>query len=158
MCVCWGGGAALLAAERWSLSSTVGPGIHRLQEEALGAITGSISYTRFHVIGDLPGDYRERYMSRIQHLAFRPLGVDEEVEERTGWCSVEQPLDVTLQDDKVFFNEYLNLGVRTDRWRIPSSLLKAQLRAQERTIMMITGIRKGKYYLGSKDFSGSGRV
>ncbi len=108
----------------------------------MGAITGSISYTRFHVIGDLPDDFRERFMGRIQHLTFRPLTVDEEIEERTGWCSVEQPLDLELDEDKVLFNEYLNLGLRTDRWRIPSSLLKARLRDQERAFMEQTGREK----------------
>lgn len=98
----------------------------------MGAFRGSISFSKFHVRGELPADYRDRFMESIQHHAFRDLDPSEELDQRMGWCSIEHPFDVELIHDKVFFGDYLNLGLRTDTWRIPSSLFKASFREAER--------------------------
>ena len=81
-------------------------------------------------------------MSAIQHRVFRELSVEEEAEERAGWCNVEHPLDLDLDHDKVFFNDYLNLGLRVDRWRIPGNLFKATFKDAERAYLAETGKEK----------------
>lgn len=97
----------------------------------MGALKGSISYSKHFVRGELPEGFRDTFVERIRLRSFRPLTPDEE-EPRVGWCSIENPLDVELDHNKVFFNSYLNLGLRIDRWMIPGPLFKAHFSAAER--------------------------
>ena len=108
----------------------------------MGAFRGSISFTKFHVRGELPADFRDRFVESIRMRAFRDLDPSEELDERTGWCSIEHPFDLDLAYEKVFFNDYLNLGLRTDVWRIPSSLFKASFREAERAYLAEHGAEK----------------
>lgn len=98
----------------------------------MGALKGTISYSKFYVRGELPDDFRDRFVERVRLRAFRPLTVEEEDEVRIGWCAIANPLDCDLDYDKMFFNSYLNLGLRTDRWQIPSPLFKAHFGEAER--------------------------
>lgn len=98
----------------------------------MGALNGSIAYTKYYVEGELPADYRERFVERVQQLVFVPLRADEEEEERTGWCSIEHPFDLDLDEYKIYYNEYINLGLRTDKWRLPGPLVKAHMTEAER--------------------------
>ena len=113
-----------------------------LKETVLGAFRGSITYTRFHVRGELPADFRDRFVEAIQLRAFRELDPGEDVEFREGWCSIEHPFDVDLTPEKVFFNGYLNLGFRVDTWRIPGALFKASIRDAERQFLAAHGTEK----------------
>lgn len=108
----------------------------------MGAFRGSITYTRFHVRGELPSDFRERFVTAIGLRAFRDLDPAEDVEHRAGWCSIEHPFDVDLTSEKVFFNGYLNLGLRVDTWRIPGPLFKASFREAEREYLATHGGEK----------------
>lgn len=108
----------------------------------MGAFRGSITYSRFHVRGELPADFRERFVESIRLRAFRDLDPAEEAEFRAGWCSIEHPFDVDLTPEKVFFNGYLNLGFRVDTWRIPSALFKASFRDAERQYLATHGGEK----------------
>jgi len=91
----------------------------------LGALKGSISYSKFYVRGELPDDFRDRFVERVGLRVFRPLVPEEDAGERAGWCSIAHPFDTELDHEKIFFNGYLNLGLRIDRWVIPSALFKA---------------------------------
>lgn len=108
----------------------------------MGAFRGSITFRKFHVRGELPPDFRERFVEAIRHRAFRPLDPAEDVELRVGWCSIEHPFDLDLRHDQIFFNDYLNLGVRTDTWRIPRPLFQASFREAERQYLATHGLSK----------------
>lgn len=101
----------------------------------MGALKGSISYTKYYVDGELPHDFKVMFVERVQQFAFLPLTAEDEDEERTGWCSVEHPFDLDLDEHKVLFNEYLNLGLRTDKWRLPGALVKAHTTEAERAYL-----------------------
>lgn len=98
----------------------------------MGALKGTITYTKLYVRGELPDGFRDSFVERIRLRAFQPLTVEDDVEQRAGWCSIEDPLDTELDHNKIYFNSYLNLGLRTDRWVIPGPLLKAHLAEAER--------------------------
>lgn len=98
----------------------------------MGLFTGGLSYARYFVEGDVADHPREAYLSRIQHYAIRELELDDEEEEAFGWCSVESPLDTEFAIEKVFFNEYILIGLRFDRWKVPASLLNAHAIRAER--------------------------
>jgi recombination associated protein RdgC len=98
------------------------------------ALRGSLTYARFFVEGGaaaLPDDHRERFMRSIRLRAMRPLEPDDEELERSGWSKIGEPHEIELTYDDVFFNEYVNLTFRTDRWVIPTPLLKSKLKEAE---------------------------
>jgi recombination associated protein RdgC len=97
----------------------------------VSALKGSLTYARLFVEGDLPKDFRDRFTKAIRLRAMKPLEPDEEVLERNGWCAVGEPFELDPAYEDVFYNEYLNLGFRTDKWAIPGALLRAKLREAE---------------------------
>jgi recombination associated protein RdgC len=112
----------------------------------LGALRGSLTFSRFFVVGDLADDLPGWSLKRIRASASQPLDPDEDTPERHGWASVEDPFDTDLDHEKVFFNEYVVLSLRVDRWVVPGPLLKAHLREAEEKLLE----RKGMEKLGRK--------
>jgi hypothetical protein len=98
----------------------------------VGAIKGNVSYTRFYVWGELEGSFQDRFMRSIKNRTFEPLVSQEPDEEHMGWCSVADPFDLELSRDKVFFNNFVNLALRIDRWRIPKPVFDAHFAEAER--------------------------
>ncbi|HEX4336641.1 MAG TPA: hypothetical protein VH062_12050 [Polyangiaceae bacterium] len=111
------------------------------------ALKGSLTYTRLFVDGDLPKDFRDAFTKSIRLRAMKPLTPDEEAPERSGWCTLGEPFDVEPDYDDVFYNEYLNLGYRTDKWVIPSALLRAKVREAEAALLG----RKGRERLSRQE-------
>jgi recombination associated protein RdgC len=93
----------------------------------MGALSGSMSASKFYVRGDLPKDVHRSFLQRIQLRLFQPLRPEEEAEERAGWCAVGQPFELELTAEKVFSGPYLSLGLRTDRYRFPPAVVHAEL-------------------------------
>jgi recombination associated protein RdgC len=93
----------------------------------MSALKGSLTYARFFVEGDLPDDFRARFMRAIRLRVMQPLDPEQEASERCGWCAIGEAFDLELNHDKVFYNDYLNLGFRTDRWAIPAPLLHTRV-------------------------------
>ena len=106
------------------------------------ALKGSLTYTRFFVEGKVPDDVHDKYMRTIRARAMRPLEPDEEELERSGWCRIGEPFITEFTHDDVFFNEYLNLGFRTDKWQLPASLLKVKLKEAETAYLAKKGREK----------------
>ncbi len=108
------------------------------------ALRGSLTYARFFVDGDVPEDFREKYMRAIRLRAMKPLEPEDADLERSGWCKVGEPFEIELRYEDVFYNEYVNLGLRTDKWRLPTSMLKQRLREAEAAYLE----KKGRERLG----------
>ena len=113
----------------------------------MGAIKGSLSYTRFYVWGELEGAFHDRFMRSIKNRVFEPLVAQEPEEEHSGWVSIADPFDLELTRDKVFLNNYLNLAFRIDRWRLPKPVFDAQFAEAERQLLE----RKNRERLTSKE-------
>jgi hypothetical protein len=97
----------------------------------VSALKGSLSYSRFFVNGELPSDFRTRYGKAIRLRAMKPLLPDEEATERSGWCVMGEPFETELEHGDIFWNEFVNLGFRTDKWAIPGSLLRSKMKEAE---------------------------
>lgn len=108
---------------------------------------GSLTYVRLFVAGEPPRDFRERYVKAIRLRAMKPLDPDEDVPERWGWTAPGEPFQLDLTYEDLFYNEYLNLGFRTDRWAIPGPALRAALREAEGASLT----RKGREKLSRKE-------
>lgn len=111
------------------------------------ALRGSLTYSRFFVDGEVPEDFREKYMRAIRLRAMKPLEADEEDLERSGWSKLAEPFELELKYDDVFYNEFIVLGFRTDRWQIPGPMLKARVREAEAAYLE----KKGREKLGRKE-------
>ncbi|MGZ3424399.1 MAG: hypothetical protein ACXVEF_16840 [Polyangiales bacterium] len=107
----------------------------------MGALKGSITYSKFRVEGSLPDDLHTRYMARIRTRMFKALTPEDEGDVAVGWVPIERPFDdeISFRSDGVFFGSYVNLALRMDRWKFPSSLIKAKMAAAERTWRAKTG-------------------
>ena len=86
---------------------------------------------RFYVEGEPPDGFREKFMRSIRHRAMRPLEPDEEDLDRSGWCRLGEAFEIDLAYDDVFFNSFVNLGFRTDKWAIPTPMLRRHVREAE---------------------------
>jgi recombination associated protein RdgC len=105
----------------------------------MGALKGSISYVRFFVDGEVKARYQSKYLEGIALRTFRPLKPSDEEEERVGWCSIHQPIDLDLTADKVYDGDFVNLGLRVDRYRIPGAILKAHMAEAEAAMLAELG-------------------
>jgi recombination associated protein RdgC len=94
-------------------------------------LSGSLTYARLFVEGELPDDFRERFINTLRLRAMKPLDADDDMPERSGWCALGDPYELELSYEKVFYNDFVNLGLRTDRWSIPAPLLRANVREAE---------------------------
>ncbi|MDI1477303.1 hypothetical protein [Polyangium sp. y55x31] len=108
----------------------------------MGALRGSLTFSRFYVTGDIPDDVPGTTLKRIRANAFQPLSPDDEKNEGAGWANIDDPFDTDLDHEKVFYNEYVCLGLRLDRWAIPSSLLKQHLREAEQALLAKKGLER----------------
>ena len=70
-------------------------------------------------------------MRSIRLRVMKPLEPDEEELERSGWVKIDEPMETSLAYDDVFYNEFIVLGFRTDKWKLPTSQLKARLKEAE---------------------------
>ena len=111
------------------------------------ALRGSLTYSRFFVDGEVPEDFREKYMRAIRLRAMKPLEADDDDLERSGWSKVAEPFELELKYDDVFYNEFIVLGLRTDRWQIPGPVLKARVREAEAAYLE----KKGREKLSRKE-------
>lgn len=92
----------------------------------MGILSGALSVRRYRVVGDLPTGWRERYRDSLEELSFKepPGGVGKE--EVEGWVQVHNLLDTDFQDfNRWLYNEYVLLGLRVDKKRLPAKLFKA---------------------------------
>ncbi len=117
----------------------------------MGLFSGSLTYGRFFVEGDAhtASGFREKAMRSIRARAMRPLMAEDEDLERSGWCRVGEPFELELDHNDVFYNEFVNLGFRTDRWVVPTPLLKSKLREAEQSYLA----KKGRERMTRKEKS-----
>ncbi len=97
----------------------------------MGAFDGQLTYARFQVQGEPPKGFREAYLKAVQLRAFAPLQPEQPEQESVGWCVAGRVFELSFDYDALYYGDELALGLRVDRWRIPSAVLRAHL-AEER--------------------------
>ncbi len=105
----------------------------------MSARKGSLTYARFYVEGDVAAGFQARALKNIQAKILRPLDPNEPDPERSGWCRLSEPFELELEHEHVFADDFVMLGVRTDRWAIPGPLLRAKLREHEAALLQKNG-------------------
>jgi hypothetical protein len=105
----------------------------------LGAFSGPLTVSKLWVRGELPDGFRDRFIKHLRLRTFQPLTADDDADERVGWCVVGSPLELELGHENVYYGSYLAVGVRADRWRLPTTVLKAELAEATRAALAKSG-------------------
>lgn len=105
----------------------------------MSARRGSLTLTRLFVKGSPPRDFRQKYLQSIRLRVFQPLKPEEGNIESSGWCVMERPFDLEFDAGKVYDEHYVMLGLRIDRYRIPGSLIRAQMADEEQKLLSKSG-------------------
>jgi hypothetical protein len=92
--------------------------------------------TRLFVVrGKPPSDVRKPFLAAIRLRAFQPLDPGGEASESSGWCVMDRPFDLEFEPDKVFEDRFVVLGFRTDRFRVPPAMVRAQLADEQARLL-----------------------
>jgi recombination associated protein RdgC len=105
----------------------------------MGVRRGTLSFTRFRVTGLVPKDARRRYLEAVQLRSFAPLDANGEANETSGWCVLERPFDVEFDAGNLFYDRFVLLGFRVDKWRVPGALIKAHVEDEEQRLLGKSG-------------------
>jgi recombination associated protein RdgC len=105
----------------------------------MGVRRGSLSFTRFRVTGIVPKDVRRRYLEAVRLRSFAALDANGEAIETSGWCVLERTFDIEFDETKLFYDRFLLLGFRVDKWRVPSALVSAHVEEEEQRLLGKTG-------------------
>jgi recombination associated protein RdgC len=108
----------------------------------LGVSRGALTFTRLFVQGKPPKDLRKRYLDAVRLRKFTPLAPEDEASEAVGWCVIERPFDLDFQADRIFYDRFLQLGFRVDKWRIPGVLLRSQIADEQQRMLSRAGREK----------------
>jgi recombination associated protein RdgC len=108
----------------------------------LGVSRGALTFTRLFVRGKPPKDLRKRYLEAVRLRKFTPLAPEDEASEAVGWCVIERPFDLDFQADRIFYDRFVQLGFRVDKWRLPGALVRAQVADEQQRMLSRAGREK----------------
>jgi len=94
------------------------------------------------VQGKPPKDLRKRYLDAVRLRKFTPLAPEDEASEAVGWCVIERPFDLDFQPDRLFYDRFVLLGFRVDKWKIPGVLMKSQIADEQQRMLSRAGREK----------------
>ena len=104
----------------------------------MGLRKGTVSFSRYRLIGSLPDHFQEFFNERIRKNAFQIVWRTAE-EKATGWTGLEDPLDTDFPYASYALGQYLLFSLRIDRKSIAPSLLRLRVTEAERSKLMETG-------------------
>ena len=108
----------------------------------MGVSRGALTFTRLFVQGKPPKDLRKRYLDAVRLRKFTPLAPEDEASEAVGWCVIERPFDLDFQPDRLFYDRFVLLGFRVDKWKIPGVLMRSQVADEEQRMLSRAGREK----------------
>ncbi len=82
----------------------------------MGALSGSISFRRYRVMGTPPRDFRDTFTNGVRAHALIPLNPKKNPHEEKsiGWCSLHDQDDLELDFTKFWFDGRILLSLRVD--------------------------------------------
>ncbi len=107
----------------------------------MGLSSGTLTFSRFSVKGDLPPRFPEFVNDRIRRFCF--AGLDRSTEERTlGWTSLDDVLDTDFSHANYALGDLLVFSLRIDRKTVPPSLLRIRTLALQNARLAETGRKR----------------
>ncbi len=107
----------------------------------MGLRKGTVSFSRYRLIGALPDHFPEFFNERIRKNAFQTVWRTAE-EKATGWTGLEDPLDTDFPYASYALGRYLLFSLRIDRKSVAPSLLRLRVMEAERSKLVETGQKK----------------
>ena len=97
----------------------------------MGLRKGTLSFSRYRLIGDLPDHFPEFFNERIRRYAFQTVWRTAD-EKAAGWTGLENPLDTDFPYASYAQGRYLLFSLRIDRKSVAPSLLRLRIMEAER--------------------------
>ena len=113
----------------------------------MGLYSGSASYVRYKVEGEVHGNLKEGVFLRLKECTFRELDELSGRDRSIGWVSAENMASIAFDDLHFAKDPYIALSLRIDTRRIAPLTLKAALLREE----MIYKKRTNKERLSRKE-------
>ena len=107
----------------------------------MGLRKGTVSFSRYRLIGAPPDHFPEFFNERIRKNAFQIVWRTAE-EKATGWTDLEDPLDTDFPYASYALGRYLLFSLRIDRKSVAPSLLRLRVMEAERSKLVETGQKK----------------
>ncbi len=99
----------------------------------MGLISGSGSFTRYWVDGDLPPNFMEELPQKIARYTFRNLGENSFEERSLGWVNIMDIIDNRFTAMEYFKAPFIAMSLRIDKRKVPQTALKQYcLEAEEK--------------------------
>ncbi len=93
------------------------------KEIGMGLLSGSTSFVRYSVDGEVPENFSDFVAERIASFSFRDI--DDTFDEYSiGWVSVENMFDTEFAYDSYMAGDFIVLGLRIDERKVSASVLK----------------------------------
>jgi len=107
----------------------------------MGLSSGTLTFSRFYVQGDLPPRFPDFVNDRIRRFCF--AGLDRSTEERTlGWTSLDDVLDTDFSHANYALGDLIVFCLRIDRKTVPPSLLRIRTLALQNARLAETGRKR----------------
>lgn len=107
----------------------------------MGLRKGTVSFSRYRLIGAQPDHFPDFFNERIRKYAFQTVWRTAE-EKAAGWTGLEDPLDTDFPCASYAQGRYLLFSLRIDRKSIAPSLLRLRVAEAERSKLKETGQKK----------------
>jgi len=100
----------------------------------MGFLKGTVTFSAFHVLGDVSANFDPLFMEQIRRNAFRDFTTQAQ-DKILGWTDVSDHLDTQFTEGKCVVGAYLLFALRMDRKAVPSALLRIRSLEAERAIL-----------------------
>ncbi|MHB8769523.1 MAG: recombination-associated protein RdgC [Syntrophales bacterium] len=107
----------------------------------MGIRKGTLSFSRYRLIGTLPDHFPAFFAERIRRHAFQTVWRTAD-EKAAGWTGLEDPLDTEFPYASYAQGRYLLFSLRIDRKAVAPSLLRLRVMEAERNKLAETGQKK----------------
>ena len=107
----------------------------------MGLLKGSVTFSRYRIVGDLPDRFPDFFNERIRRYAFQNVWRTAD-EKAAGWTDLENCLNTDFPYASYAQGRYMLFSLRMDRKAIAPSLLRIRVMEAERKQLAETGQKK----------------
>jgi hypothetical protein len=107
----------------------------------MGLQKGTLTFSRYRLIGTLPDQFPAFFSERIRHNAFQNVWRTAD-EKATGWTGLDDPLDTEFPYASYAQGRYLLFSLRLDRKSVAPALLRLRIMEAVKNKLAETGQKK----------------
>lgn len=107
----------------------------------MGFLKGSLTFSRYHILGDIPESFSSFINGTLQKYAFQELSAGPE-DKSVGWTSLTNILDTNFEQASYSTGDFLLFALRIDRKAVPPALLRIKLLEAEKKFITQSGKKR----------------